>query len=1407
MDYLKQEIYSLVGRDIELFDFIQEYGLDGFLFWDLSNPMNKWANPKFYNSFGYNAGEMMELETLFFPKEIDDLREQALIYFQSSDSSFEKVVHFIHKNQQTVWTTCRIKCIRNEENTPVRFLCCVKKFDVQQEEESKFYQNVLNNKSVYIARIDKHGNYSYVNDYFCNSFGYSREEILGSSALATIVEEDYQKCVEIGNQCFLKPGIPHKIILHKLSKEGTIKVSEWEFTGIADEQGVMGEVLTVGFDVTGKIRIERDYAALVANMTDVLFIINPEGIFTYVTPSWTRMYGYEANETVGRIFADFVHPDDLERCFQALRTSFESQAPLPSVEHRIKHKNGSWFWSSTRASIDTKNGEMILTSHDITQRKKDEEKLEELALIAAKSTDMILTTDANGFIMWANEAFERRTGYTLDEIIGKKHSQLVHGPETSQETRKRLREAIKQQIAVNEIILNYTKSREKYWIDLNLNPILNEQGTCTHFIGVMRDITIAKNALEELTHTKELLEQTSKVARIGGWEFDVEKKSVGWSAMTRELHGVGPDFEINIENILPFYSEDILRKLAVAFTDCINSGDPIDMKFQLKKPSGQEIWVRLIGKSECENTRCKRIFGTIQDIDDLKKAEDLSHKNAELLRKLSKQIPGVLYQFQLFDDGRMHFPYVSKDLRKNYHFYPEQITYEGNSFYSLIHPDDLERFKNSIKVSMQTFQKWDLDYRIVSPAMGERWIRGESKPERLENSVLWHGYMQDITNRKKGEEEILKSEIKYRTLYNSTTDAVMLMDEKGFFECNAAALKMYEVDSYEEFFALKPTDLSYPEQPDGRNSADKVQEHIEIALKNGSHRFEWEQKRMKSGKAFSVEILLNVVDLNGRRMLQSVVRDITERKLAEQEILNARQQAEAASQSKSEFLANMSHEIRTPLNGVIGFTDLLMKTSIDLTQHQYLSMVFQSANSLLDIINDILDFSKIEAGKLELAQENTDLLELCGQVTDMITYQAYQKNLEVLLNIACNVPRYIFVDPVRLRQILINLLGNAVKFTEHGEIELKIEVLHVLENGDISFRFSVRDTGIGINAKNLKKIFEAFSQEDASTTKKFGGTGLGLPISNKLLALMNSELQLKSIPGEGSTFYFDVTFKSDKDSLPDWSNIKSVHNILIADFNLSSSTILKDMLSNRRIQSEIVHSGQEVLEKLESGNTYDVILMDYHLPDSDGIAISRKIREMHYPKAAEQAIILLYRSADDEHINILSEELNIVQLTKPVKIQQLFNALTQLDGHKEEIPVKWTQSGESTHIQPRYKDVKVLIAEDNKINMLLVRTFLNKILPEATLIEAINGKEAVQRYQTEKPDLILMDVQMPEMNGYEAATEIRKLETGNRVPILALTAGTLKGEKERCMAAGMDDYLIKPILKETLETVLDQWLS
>jgi CheY-like chemotaxis protein len=424
----------------------------------------------------------------------------------------------------------------------------------------------------------------------------------------------------------------------------------------------------------------------------------------------------------------------------------------------------------------------------------------------------------------------------------------------------------------------------------------------------------------------------------------------------------------------------------------------------------------------------------------------------------------------------------------------------------------------------------------------------------------------------------------------------------------------------------------------------------------------------------------------------------------------------------------------------------------------------------------------------------------------MVKYQAHKKGLELLLNISNEVPRYIWADEIRLRQVLVNLLSNAVKFTQSGEVELKIVPLLKKPGQETVFRFSVRDTGIGIEPQNQKKIFDAFSQEDSSTTKRFGGTGLGLTISNKLLSLMGSQLQLQSEAGKGSTFYFDAAFKAMDGPRLEWNNSANIKNVLIVDDNTNNRIILREMLALKNIVSEEAENGITAMEKLKTAVKYDVILMDYHMPYMDGIETIRQIRGV-FPNAEDQPVILLYSSSDDSTINIACEELQVKQrLVKPLKIQQLYNSLSLVRSKNEKIKLAVTVDQISSIPASASKKIIILIAEDNVINMLLAKTIIKKILPDAIIREATDGRKALAAFKEEKPDIVLMDIQMPELNGYDTTGEIRKTEAGNKTPIIALTAGTVLGEKEKCLAAGMDDYMTKPFVKDTLEKMLNKWL-
>lgn len=578
------------------------------------------------------------------------------------------------------------------------------------------------------------------------------------------------------------------------------------------------------------------------------------------------------------------------------------------------------------------------------------------------------------------------------------------------------------------------------------------------------------------------------------------------------------------------------------------------------------------------------------------------------------------------------------------------------------------------------------------------------------------------------------------------------------------------------------------------------------------------QAAMEQGKSWQLELEISLENGNKSWIksygipefqngvctrLYGTVQDITAIKAVEAGLLAAKEDAEQANRAKSEFLANMSHEIRTPLNGIIGFTELLSKMNLNETQQEYLGIITQSGDALLNTINDILDFSKIEAGKLEIHYAKSNLYELLGESADVVKYQVQSKDLELIINIAPDSAKFVWVDEVRVKQILINLLGNAVKFTEFGEIELKLQPLSEPLPEHVTYRFTVSDTGIGIHPEKLLKIFEAFSQEDASTTKKYGGTGLGLTISNKLLQLMGSKLEVASVPDQGSAFFFDLTLKTELEDVDNEQRYDSINKVLIVDNNANNRTIIDKMLQLNDIASHEVSSGGEAVELIQNGEVFDVVLMDYHMPDMDGLETIKRIKGILNDPGTEPSFILLNSSSDEMTIQEC-KRLNIdYRLMKPIKIKDLYSALTSMINKTKHVALPAVKKPSEVIKQA----FNIIIAEDNAINMLLARTIVKKIAPYAVIFEATNGVEALNIYQEELIDIILMDVQMPDMNGYIATKEIRSIHREKQVPIIALTAGNVKGEREKCISSGMNDFISKPFAASTIAQCLKNWLS
>lgn len=1053
---------------------------------------------------------------------------------------------------------------------------------------------------------------------------------------------------------------------------GTLCVFDYEPKSLSD--GQISTLKKLGEAVTklliGKRKnIQAEYFQQIFDISNnPICVLDNKMIIKNINPALKLAFGLDDDRLNNLHFFNLVKDQEYDLKEKINNHIQKNEELLITTSTKVNENSTviiEWYLKQNQS-----NSEIFCYGTNITQHIEEKLKLESserrFRSFFENAIGLMSMHDMEGNILEVNKKGREILHYSDDEVSGLNLRNLV--PEKNWELLDSYLQRINEtKEDLGTMILKTKEGTELIWMYHN-HVEINKEGK-PYVLSTALNVTERMTLERDLLHTKKILEQTSDVAQVGGWEVNLKNNSVFWSKTAKEIHKINPDLQPDFQNALHFYKEEDRPRVEFLFNRAITQGIPYDEEFQLVRNDGVTIWVRVKGIPEFENGVCNRIFGIIQDIDKFKSIYLELEKKEAMMQSFVTYAPVAVAMF----DRDLHYLSVSSSWKDE--FQMNDIILKGKNLFA------------------------------VSPNVPE------------ERKAIYQ-------NALKGK------------AYKNENFVIQLDHKEG--------LQHYNLE-------VRPWYLTNEEI---------------------------------GGIIVSVQNMTHIVKTN-------------------EELKNAKKMADIASKAKSEFLANMSHEIRTPLNGVIGFSDLLLKTPLNEMQKQYLNYINESGENLLTIINDILDFSKIESGKMELIIEKSNIYDLVSQVINVILYQSQKKNIELLLNIEQGLPKTLWLDESRLKQILINLLGNAVKFTEQGEIELKVEKLYI-DGENISLRFSVRDTGIGIPLDKQQSIFNAFTQENSSISKRYGGTGLGLTISNNILKYMGSHLQLNSTPDKGSVFFFDLTVSSDFEETTKDEEVP-VQNVLIVDDNEANRMILKHMLAYKNIDSKLAASGMEALQILLNGEHFDAILMDYHMPVISGLETIERIKILFSEQNKVSPLIILHTSSEEHDvISSFRQEENSYFLLKPIKSQELYKTLKKAVEEKEKaIPAIVSQDQQPVFCT---SDLKVLLVDDNPVNMVLNNKMMKYLIPDSELTEAVNGLEALELCKENHFSLVLMDVQMPVMDGLEATKEIRLLPEYLDVPIIGVTAGTILGEKEKCLESGMNDFISKPLRQSDLMEILKKYL-
>ena len=1129
-------------------------------------------------------------------------------------------------------------------------------------------------------------------------------------------------------------------------------------------------------------RGKKEWEATFDALTDLIFITDSAGRIIRcnhaVIDRLNTTYTFVLGQPLAEIFTSAGQGEELD--FQKNQHGFSWLGRLFDV-------------STYSIEVSGTERQNLFILQDITLRVKMESNLSRertlLRTLIDNLPDRIYVKDLQGIKTVSNTADWRAAGASrMEDVLGKSDFD-VYPAELAMSYQADDRTVLDGGVQIfNREEPGLDHEGNPAWIMTTKVPLHDDTGKIVGLVGVGRDITTQKLVQEKLRQLSLAVEQSPANIVITNLDGDIVYVNSKFTQTTgypsEETLGKNP--RILKSGFTPPHEYKRLW-------DTIKSGRTWNGEFYNRKKNGDLYWESAtISAIMNENGEPTHFLAVKEDITERKRMSEKLAKSEAELRALFGAMQDVVMVF----DRQGRYVQIAPTSTQQLYQSPQEML--GKTVFDVLPQALAQRIYDSIQEVLQTNKMVHVEYMLKPEDSQEEVWKDAAVSPLTQDTVFW--IARDITERKRIEAELLREKHFQEALIRNSPTSIVVLDNHGnIVSCNPAFEQLFGYAASEAAGKNLDSLLTTPE------TIDQARTYTHQSLTGRVHGFG--KRRRRDGSFASVEIFGVPLIVSEERIgTLAIYHDITE-------LERARMEAEEASHAKSEFLANMSHEIRTPMNGVMGMLELALETPLTSEQRDYLETSLHSAEALLAILNDILDFSKIEAGRLELEKINFNLRNTVEDVAYTLAARAQGKGLEMACLIHPDISADLRGDPGRLRQILVNLVGNAIKFTHQGEIVIQAEPIKETESEAI-VHFSVQDTGIGISPERKSAIFDRFTQADGSTTRKYGGTGLGLTISKQLVEVMGGKIGVESTPGVGSTFWFDLTFEKQPPEKRGTAPLSllgpvklSAARILVVDDNQTNRFILTKNVEAMGCRVDSVASGAKALESLRNAHRladpYHLVLLDMQMPAMDGEQTARAIKS---DPAVKDVKILILTSMGHRGDAARMESLGCSgYLLKPVKQQMLFDAtMAVLGREKVESPALITR-----HIlaEQRKFGLRLLLAEDNPINQKLAITVLQKAGYSVDSVD--NGQDAVSKAKANQYNAILMDIQMPDIDGFEATQQIRAWEEdhGGHIPIIAMTAHAMQGDRERCLEAGMDDYVTKPLHPPVLISALNRWIQ